>query len=428
MSNTERNSTPATAKRHAQAGFSLAELVVSLFVVVLLLVIILTLFDSTSKLARAQTYVADLQQSARVAQNEMVRYVRMAARGGLTRGTLPDNMVTIEVRNNVRDGLPEQSVGLGTPQSPLAMPDTDILTVRGVFDHIYFLNSDPGGGAVTFDDPDNPTSGTLIVQNPIPSTGMMQSLQGLIKAKTENRPEAILIASPLGGTLYHVVELDPGTSDVTNPSRLVLKFKITGGTHNADYNSVSANAVFPPELRSVAYIGILEEYRFYIRKVVDAANPTAVTSRLSMTRFYPGSETPYEDQPSKYPVDIADDIVDLQVALAIDKNGDGTIGPETFDANDEWLYNAAADGPLVSPGNADPWNLAGRKLFYVRINTFAQTARRDPYFLANPVTKIEDRAYNELPDPGPTPTDPTVIPTRQHRRRLIQTVIDLRNL
>ena len=437
MSNTERNSTPATAKRHAQAGFSLAELVVSLFVVVLLLVIILTLFDSTSKLARAQTYVADMQQSARVAQNEMVRYVRMAARGGLTRGTLPDNMVTVEVRNNVRDGTPEQSVGIGLAQSPLAMPDTDILTVRGVFDHLYFLNSDPGGAAVTFDDPDNPTRGTLIVQNPIPSTGMAQSLQPLIKMYNDvpERHDAILIASPLGGTLYHVVEFDKNASDVSNPSRIVLGFKITGPTsYTAGYNSVSASGAFPQELRSVAYIGILEEYRYYIRKIPDPGNPAAPgTSRLSRARFYPGTEIPCEAPTAtslgSLADDIADDITDLQVALAVDKSGDGAIGAETFDNRDEWLFNAATDDPAEVDGTGiNAWNGPAKKLFYVRISTVAQTARRDPYYLSKSMDKVEDRAYSEAADPGPTPTDPTVIPARQHRRRLLQTVIDLRNL
>ena len=426
MSDVQRIPKDTAAKRHSQAGFSLAELIVSLFVVVLLMVVILTLFDSTSKLARAQTYIADVQQSVRVAQDEMVRYTRMAARGGLTRGTLPNDMITVEMRNNVPDGTAEQSVGIGTPSSPLAVPNTDILTVRGVFDHLFFLNSDPGGGAVVFDDPDNPTRGTLIVQNPVPSTGVPQSLQPLIKVVTENRPEALLIASPLGGTLYHVVELDPGASDVTNPSRLVLEFKVINGTHSASYDSISANPGFPAELRSVAYIGILEEYRFYIRKIPDPGNPAAPgTSRLSRARFYPGSQTAYD--PAVGPNvgsladDIADDIIDLQVALAIDKNADNVIAAETGDATDEWLFNSDVDAEDDDP---DDWNGAGKKLFYVRINTLARTARRDINAVSLPITRIEDHAYNELPYNAPSmqdPTDPVAPVDRQYRRRLLQT-------
>ncbi len=422
----------AAARRHSQAGFSLAELIVSLFVVVLLMVVILTLFDSTSKIARAQTYIADVQQSVRVAQDEMVRYTRMAARGGLTRGTLPDDMVTVEVRNNVPAGSPEQSVGVGTPSSPLAQPNTDILTVRGVFDHIFFLNSDPGGGAVTFGgpDPDNPDWGTLIVQNPVPSTGIPQSLQALIRAKTEGRKEALLIASPLGGTLYHVVELDPGLSNVDDPSRLVLRFNITNGTYNAQYNSISANPGFPQELRSVAYIGILEEYRYYIRKIPDPGDPAAPgTSRLSRARFYPGTQVAY-DPPvpgvnlGSLADDIADDIIDLQLAIAIDRNNDKVIAAETFDAADEWLFNAVGDSPI----NALQWNGAGKNLFYVRINTLARTARRDFRALSAKITAIEDHRYDELDDPDPSGTNPAAEVPRQYRRRLLQTVVDIRNL
>ena len=65
----------SSSKRNSQAGFSLAELIVSLFVVVLMLVMILLIFDSTSKLARAQTYIADVQQNVRFAQDEMVEII-----------------------------------------------------------------------------------------------------------------------------------------------------------------------------------------------------------------------------------------------------------------------------------------------------------------------------------------------------------------
>lgn len=439
MSSSKRNPSSAPipaaatvpARWRSQAGFSLAELIVSLFVVVLMLVMILLIFDSTSKLARAQTYVADLQQSVRFAQDEMVRYTRMAARGGLGRGNLPAGLVTVDVRNNVVDGSAEQDIGIGTPGSPKVMPDTDVLTVRGVFGSMFHLNSDPGAVTFTLDDPDNPTRGTVVVENPVQSTGIAQSLQPLIAAvdppdATPPRHEALLLVSPLGGALYHVVELDPDNSDVTNPSRITLAFTITGGARNADYSAISGAPAFPPELRSVSHLGIVEEYRYYVRQILDPADPGAEPqTRLSRARFYPGTQDPYDGEPSMR-VDVADNIVDLQVALAIDTTNpaDNAIGPDTADENDEWLYNAAGD----DPNDIATWNGPTRKLFYVRINTLARAARRDFQYVDQPIVRIEDHAYGPTGTGEPAVPGPTEVAARQMRRRLLQTVIDLRNL
>src|SRR5215207_11467932 len=78
-----------------EAGFSLIEMLVTLVVTALLVVGILGVFDFNNKVAHVQTQVSDMQQSLRVAQYEMVRYVRMAGRGGV-----PSDRA-VELRNNV---------------------------------------------------------------------------------------------------------------------------------------------------------------------------------------------------------------------------------------------------------------------------------------------------------------------------------------
>ena len=428
MSSSKRNpaservaARPVREPWRSQAGFSLAELIVSLFVVVLMMVMILLIFDSTTKLARAQTYVADVQQSVRFAQDEMVRYTRMAARGGLVRGVLPAGMVTVAVRNNVVDGSPEQNIAIGDASSPRIMPNTDVLTVRGIFGTLFHVNANPDSGTLTFDDVDNPTRGTLVVENPIPSTAIPQSLQPLIGAVTNRRPEGLLIVSPIGGTLAHVVELDWANSNISNPSRITLAFTITGGSHNSDYSAISASPAFPIELRSVAHLGIVEEYRYYVQQILsDPMTPAGETqTRLSRARFYPGGQVPYPGNESLR-VDVADEIVDLQLALAIDTTipPDNAIGPDTANQNDEWLFNSVADDPTNAA-----WNGATKRLFYVRINTLARTAGRDFQYVAPPIARIEDRVYAEPAEPAAAD-----VAARQRRRRLLQTVIDIRNL
>ena len=64
-------------------GYSLIELIVSLGITVIVLLGLFQIFEKNTEVARIQTQVSDMQQSLRVAQNEMARFIRMAGRGGL---------------------------------------------------------------------------------------------------------------------------------------------------------------------------------------------------------------------------------------------------------------------------------------------------------------------------------------------------------
>ena len=74
---------PRRAARAGDQGFTLVEAIVSLLLAVGILVGVLTLFDRNNQLARSQTYVAEMQNSLRVGQADLARYIRMAGRGGL---------------------------------------------------------------------------------------------------------------------------------------------------------------------------------------------------------------------------------------------------------------------------------------------------------------------------------------------------------
>src|SRR6188508_3145990 len=90
---------PRREARPSERGFTLIEAVVSLAVAVAILVGVLTLFDRNNQVARAQTYVAEMQNSLRVGEADLARYIRMAGRGGLPRGILPAG-IALGVRNN----------------------------------------------------------------------------------------------------------------------------------------------------------------------------------------------------------------------------------------------------------------------------------------------------------------------------------------
>ena len=410
-----------------QAGFTLVEVLVTLGVTVILLLGVLALFDFNNRIARVQTHVADMQQSLRVAQYDMVRLVRMTGRGGLPSadalGPPPPRQLPTGIAVELADNVPANTFVLAGQEGTRVVTGTDILTVRGAFTTpIYQINT-VAIGAFVLDNNLNPTSGSVEIEERGP-TGVAQNLEPLADAINDQRPEALVLVSPLGDEIYAVVELNPGGSVVTTevrdgksvPTHVSTAFRISGGTHTTDYLKLSRAGAFPPQLRSIGYVGLLEEYRFYIREqhVIPGDLASDLAPRLARARFYPGTTAVHAGLVTNAEVDVADNILDLQVALGVDRNGDRQI-VENGGAEDEWLGNHPED--LAVPGRWQGNPPPG--VYYVRVSTVAQTDRRDPQYQAPPLVSLENRSY---------PASYNNRETRMFRRRTLQTVIDLRNL
>jgi hypothetical protein len=421
-----RNRIGASRRRpisDGQAGFTIAELLVSMVVLLLVLVGVLALFDMNNKVARTQMQVAGMQQSIRISQYNMIRNARMAARGGLPRGVLP-NGSALGVRNNVgvEDGDDAVIAGDG---SPPVVVGTDVLTIRGVIGgSVYQLNPAPGSD-FALDNPASPTGGTITIRDPSPTTGVPQDLQPLkdLIADADGIPEALIMVSPASDTIFAVVEFDPGASSSPDDSTVVLGFKVTGGTHTDAYSQLNSSpGAYPTSLTTVAFVGVLEEYRYYIREqhAVSGDDSSELMPRLSRARLFPGTDVAYADDDLNLQSDIADGVTDLQVALGVDTDGDGSILDDGT-AADEWLFNHEDD----DPDEAGKWNDASnRPLYFVRINTLARTDRRELNYVSPAITAIEDSTYGES-DPPSSEADRQ---QRMYRRTLLQTMVDLRNL
>lgn len=403
---------PIPAHRR-QSGFTLAELLVSILVTSLVLLATLALVDFSSQVSRVQGHVTDMQQALRIAQYDVVRTVRMAGRGPLPAGSLP-NGFAVDVRNNVPDGET-----IGGPGTPEVLAGTDVLTVRGVFDTPIYTVQPAAAGSFQLD---GAGGGTVTIQR---QENILQDLAPLRDAIASGRPEALLLVSPESAALYAVVELDPGASNTGSPDRVTVGFRTAGGTHTAGYGAFSpaGGGVFPPNLTTVAFVGILEEYRFYVRdeRGVDPDGDPDLVPKLSRARVYPGTDAPWGDNLQSWQTDIADNILDVQVALGMDTPNDGctlqadevncSIAESADGQNDDWLYNSDRD---VAAG----W--AGFPLHYIRLTTLARTDRRDLKYQAPVLVRLEDHDFSGSPL--------NARKERLFRRRVLQTVIDMRNL
>src|SRR5262249_31086074 len=146
-------------------------------------------------------------------------------------------------------------------------------------------------------------------------TGIAQDLSGLIAAvsaaETANQVEPLILVSPIDETVYAVVELDtansvlasnqgqcPSPPGVAFPNGVKLAFRVTGGSYASSFQqlgAVNSATGLPPRMTSVAWLGILEEYRYYVRQ--DYVVPNDTTSdpapHLARARMVPNTEVPY---------------------------------------------------------------------------------------------------------------------------------------
>ncbi|MBT8208086.1 MAG: PilW family protein [Acidimicrobiia bacterium] len=418
------------SQRHAArgAGYSLLEMLVSLTITIIIMVGVLEMFEMNAKLARKQTLVADMQQNLRVGMYDILRYVRMAGRGGLPAfvppnpatgfgGSLLPAGVAVAVQNNVGTGV---TVG-GNP----VLPGTDILTVRGViFGPIFQVQSNT-------EDFDNRR-----LQLDMLALGVPQELEAIADATmTPGSSETLILVSSRGATLYGLAEIAAGgamqtAADADGKIQTVgvtVPFT-TNGVHKTDYKDLMLDGDFPGAMTAAAYMGILEEYRYYIRAApVDPADPASdIVPRLSRARFFPGSETVHPSNPTARE-DIADNVWDMQIALGVDRNNDGEAVEGAKDADkktDEWLFNHAEDA-IDDPGTPGTWRWNGNNnpIHSLRLSLLVRSERPEIQYVSEPIKNIEDHVLDEKADPA----DADELAVRRYRRKLMQTTVDFRN-
>jgi type II secretory pathway pseudopilin PulG len=430
------------AVRPGQGGFTLIELAVALGVTMIVMLGILALFDFNNKLTRVQTNMADMQQSLRIAQYDIVRMARMTGRGGLS-SILPGQNYPVGVGVSILSGANVNDNTYlipGDQDSPKLLEGSDVLTLRGAFatpiyqvrfaDPNSFVLTGPGAPA-----PASTTGGTIMICSLTPTgSGITQDLSALTALinearadATKARKEALLLLSPQSDSIYTIVQLDPANSSVfannpgclDNGSGVILSFNSDRtDTLVAQYRNLYPAPVagnLPDGMTRVAFVALLEEHRFYLREdhAVEGDLTSELMPVLARARFYPGTNLPYAGDTANLRQDIADSILDLQFSLGLDTNGDGRVTENlTNPTTDEWLGNAAGDAAIVGGLKA------------IRISTLARTGRPDNIYRAPDLPRVEDHAF----DLGDSSDRVNGTVARMYRRRVLQTIANLRNL
>lgn len=281
----DQNRRPPFPAGRADAGFTLIELLVSLAVTAVLLLAVLATFDFSSRMNRVQMNVADMQQSLRIAQNEVVKLSRMTGRG-----SLPAN-IAIRVTNNVAAGTKL----VPTEATTLVMEGTDILRLRGVFtSSLYQIDfMDPA----VWTAPNSDGDGSVLVR-PF-AAGVPQDLPALLAAAKED--ESLLLVTPFD--IYAVAKVDDAAMDGAD---LRINFK-------RHPNEAPLAGPLLAGMPAAGFVGILEEYAFYVRQ--NGGGDTSPS--LAKARMEPGSNLPYEASLANATLDLADNILDLQAVVGI---------------------------------------------------------------------------------------------------------------
>lgn len=423
--------------RRQEGGFTVIEMVVTLAILVVVLLAALQLFEGASKVTRVQIDTADMQQSMRIAQYDLLRMLRMAGRGGVPlqvpQPPLPAVAPTWSVPNGIAVAVQNNANATTYVDAPAnnhkVLAGTDVLTIRGVLSTPVFTVL-PESLTITSTSALNGGGSFTVAPTARPNVPVPQNLRPFTQACAANRPEALVLISPLDSSIYQIVELASCDAPAADGSVKVF-FKIGGGTYTTQYwqlsNSTWDTRIAPGAVvnsSGVAYVGIVEEYRYYVEDLRETTGNAAspVKPRLLRARTYPGTadawdKTATDAADRNWIVPMADNIADLQVALGIESGGDPFSLVEDGTAADEWLFNNTGDLPTD-----DKWRFG--RLQYVRVTTTAFAERRDLTYASPTTAKAEDHSYS-IPALG---TASATTPDATYRRRTLRTAVDLRNL
>ncbi|HLN92588.1 MAG TPA: PilW family protein [Thermoanaerobaculia bacterium] len=318
---------------------TLVEAIVAIAVLVSIAIGLYTLLDSSNRLAKQETNVAEAQQSARVGIQELSRLIRQARVGQLYYGN-----AILPATNNAPGGT--SLVDL-SGASHYIRKGTDVVEVRGILlgDRYTMTSNDvtcDGTCTVTI----RSTSYNGVVNYPSGGTPTLAS---------KTRPFYFVVADgstqriTAGGRDYLVVLYYVGRVDTAGTwySTTADTFTFTMNPQDSGAQKLNAAIGGAPAIEQAYAGGAVDDILFFVDEGSSDASSSNVDTHPSLAQaIFDPSSGRYDIQP------LVDEVEDFQVAYGVDgivagNPPDRGISPISIDASgvnkDEWVGNVATE-------------------------------------------------------------------------------------
>ncbi len=347
---------PARISRPTELGLTLVEAMVAVVVLVSIALGLYALLDSSNKLAKQETNVAEAQQSARVGIYELSRMIRQARVGQLYYGN-----AILPVTNNSPGGTSVTDLNGG---AHYIRKGTDVIGVRGILlGDRYALAT----GDVTCNGTCNATSVMTVTIRSTAHNGVVNYPSGSLPSiSSKSRPFYFVVADgstqtvTAGANLYLVPLYYVGLVDTTGAwyTNTADTFTFTMNPQDAGAQKLNAPTGGAPALEKPYAGGPVDEILFFVDEgPSNATSSTADTHPTLAQAAYDPSSGRYDVQP------LVDEVEDFQVAYGVDGIDGGTpdrgISPAAINTAavnlDEWVGNVATEVTVSLPlSSTDP--------------------------------------------------------------------------
>ena len=328
-----------------ERGITLIEVIITTVVLTVVMVGLYVLLDSSNKLAKQETNVAEAQQSVRIGIYEVSRIIRQARVGGLfvANAILP-------VNNNIAGGTSLTDL---SGNDHYIRAGTDVIGVRGILSGDKYALST---GDVTCSG-SCATSAAMTVTIRATSTNGVENYAPGEKPSFagKTRPFYFVVAdgssemiTTASGTflvpVYYVGLVNTAGAWYTQTGSPATTFSFVMDPQNSGARKLYASAPTAPTVDKPYSGGVVEEVRFFVDEgATDGSASTADTHpSLAEAIFDPASGN-WDIQP------LVPEVEDFQVAYGVDgSNGsalDRGVSPVSINLTgpnlDEWVGNVA---------------------------------------------------------------------------------------
>ena len=350
----------ASGARGRQAGFTLIEAIVTLGVMAPLLLGLYSFLDSSNRLTKQESNVAQAQQASRGGIYEIARMIRQARVGQLYYGSS-----VLPIYDNAPAGKTIKDLsGAGH----IVRKGTDVVEIRGVILGDKFTLT---SGDVTCAGTCDGTSQVTVIVRSTASNGVPNypaTLKPSLAAKV--RPFYLVVADSSSqpvtisgktylAPLYYIgrVNADASGSWYTYTSdSTTATFSFSMNPSDAGAKVLNATGAGSPALQNPFLCGAVDDILFFVDEGTSAVSGDTHPA-LAMATYDPSSGN-YDIQP------LVDEAEDFQVAYGVDgadgSTVDGGADPAQVDVSgsnkDEWIGNVAgeSDALLGTPAAAIP--------------------------------------------------------------------------